>query len=78
MFSGSFLTLINRIANGELSEFEADCPEDLKKAIMQCFEASPDNRPDALEFIEAVENVKFEIQRSLTSNRFVYYVIAIT
>ena len=63
MFSGSFLTLINRIANGELSEFEADCPEDFKEVIMQCFEARPDNRPDAVEFIEVVENVKFEMER---------------
>ena len=71
MFSGSFFTLMSSIANGELSDFEADCPEDFKEAIMQCFEASPEDRPEALEFIETVENVKFEMQRSLTSHRYV-------
>ena len=64
MVSGSFLTLMMRIANGELSKFYADCPEGFKLAIMQCFEMKPDNRPDALEFIEVVESVKFELQRS--------------
>ena len=30
---------------------------------MQCFEADPGNRPTALEFIEAAENVRFNMQR---------------
>ena len=71
MFTGSFLTLINRIANCELAKFEADCPQEFKTAITQCFEPKADNRPDAHEFIEAVENVKFELQRSSTSRRYV-------
>ena len=73
MFSGSQFILINRIANVELSKFEVDCPEDFKEAIMQCFDARPDNRPDALEFMEIVEKVKFEMQRSSTTQRYVDY-----
>ena len=71
MFTGSFLTLINRIANCELAKFEADCPQEFKEAIMQCFEPKADNRPDAAEFIEIAKKVKFELQRSSTSHRYV-------
>ena len=71
MFSGAYFPLMRKIVNNELSKFEADCPEDFKKALMRCFEANPANRPDALEFIEAVESVKFNMQPSATSHRFV-------
>ena len=66
MFSGSQFIVINRIANADVSEFEVDCPENFRKAIMQCFEARPANRPDALEFIETVEGVKFQIELSMS------------
>ena len=59
--------MINKIATVELSEFEAECPKDFELAIMQCFEANPDNRPSALEFIDMVENVKFDLQQSSTT-----------
>ena len=72
MFSGSFVTLMNRIANVELSKFEAICPEGFKTAILQCFEARPADRPDALEFIETVDLVKFNIERS-TPHRYIEY-----
>ena len=67
MFSGQFLTLVNDIADIRLSEFEANCPENFKNSIMQCFDARPDNRPDALQFMEAAEGVKFKLQQSSTS-----------
>ena len=72
MFAGPFLTLINKIASVQLLPFEADCPEDFEKAIMQCFEANPDSRPDPLSFIEMVEKVKFEMQQTSTSRYFSY------
>ena len=71
MFSGAYFPLMRKIVNNELSKFEADYPEDFKKAIMQCFKANPVDRPDALEFIETVESVKFNMQRSATSHRYV-------
>ena len=70
MFSGSLMILFNKIGNIQLSPFEVECPEDFKKAILQCFEARPDNRPNALEFMEVVERVKFEMQQS-TSQRYI-------
>ena len=70
MFSGPFLTVINKIASVKLSPFEADCPADFEKAIMQCFEAKPENRPDPLSFIEIVEKVKFEMLQSSTPQRY--------
>ena len=73
MFSGSLMIFMNKIGNVQLSPFEVDCPEDFKKAILQCFEARPDDRPDALQFMEAAERVKFEIQQSSTPQRYVDY-----
>ena len=69
MFTGTFLRVINKIASVQLSPFEADCPADFEKAIMQCFEANPTNRPDPLSFIEIVEKVKYEMQQLATLQR---------
>ena len=84
MFSGSVFQLINKIGNVELSAFVAECPVEFKRAIMQCFEVNPDNRPDALEFLEVVEALKFSMQRSsqqrffdspnLESNKMIQYI----
>ena len=56
---------MQKIASGQLSSFDADCPADFKKIILQCFEAKPTDRPDPLSVIETVEKVKFEMQQSL-------------
>ena len=77
MFTGSQFILINRIANINLSKFEVACPEDFKKAILQCFEGRPDKRPTALEFMEIVERVKFDMRQS-TTQRYVDYETATT
>ena len=63
MFTGTMFQLINKIGNVELQSFEAECPKEFKDIIMQCFEAKPGNRPSALELIETVENVRFNLQR---------------
>ena len=65
MFSGrnSYLVL-KKIENHELREFTAECPKEFKDAIMQCFEFDPNNRPDAYEFMEIVENIRFNLQRA--------------
>ena len=76
MFSGSFLNLMTTIANVDLSKFDAECPDGFKEAIMQCFEARPGNRPEAYEFIETVESVKLEMNRSSTY-RYVAFEIKI-
>ena len=73
MFSGSQFILTNRIANVQLSPFEVECPDAFREAILQCLEAKPSDRPDALQFLEAVEKVKFLLQRSLTLQRYVEY-----
>ena len=62
--------MMAKIGNVELQKFDADCPADFKKIIMQCFEANPANRPDALEILESVESVKFNVQRASTTRRF--------
>ena len=64
MFDGPFFDLMMKIASVQLSPFDADCPADLKEAILQCFEANPTNRPDPLSFIQTVETVKFELEKS--------------
>ena len=69
MFTGPFLKVMMKIASGQLSPFEAECPADFKKAILQCFEAKPTNRPDPLTFIEMVEKVKYEMQQLATLQR---------
>ena len=69
MFSGSLMILFNKIGNILLSPFEVDCPEDFRNAIMKCFEPRPADRPDALEFMETVERVKYEMQQSATLQR---------
>ena len=71
MFFGPVFQLIQRIGNIELREFEADCPVTFEKAIMQCFEADPADRPDALDLLEVIEKVRFEIQRKSNDKRFV-------
>ena len=69
--------MMMKIASVQLSAFEADCPADFKRAILQCFEAKPTDRPDPLSFIETVETVKFEMQQSSLLQRYVYYWYAI-
>ena len=64
MFSGSFLVVINNIANVELSPFDADFPENFKQAIMQCFEKRPDDRLNVLDFIDIVENIKYSLGKN--------------
>ena len=56
-------TLIQKIGNVELQDFKADCPKEFKRIIMQCFEANPGNRPSALEFLEAADDIRFKMQR---------------
>ena len=71
MFSGAVFQLIRKIGNVELREFSAQCPKEFKDIIMKCFEARPANRPDALDLLEVVEEVRFEIKRKSTNTRFV-------
>ena len=73
MFSGPYLRLMTKIASGQLSPFEAECPAEFKDAILQCFEANPTNRPDPLSFIQTVETVKFELEKSSLLQRYANY-----
>ena len=66
MFSGPFLVLQTKIMKNQLRKFEADCPEEYKNAIMQCFEADPKKRPDALQFLEVVENIRQDTLQQLS------------
>ena len=73
MFSGAnWFIIAKKIENHELRPFTADCPKEFKNAIMKCFEVDPNNRPDAFEFMEAVEDVRFEMQR-LKYQRLFYF-----
>ena len=71
MFSGPMFKLIQIIGNVELREFTAACPREFKNIIMKCFEARPANRPDALDLLEVVEEVRFEMKRKSTNTRLV-------
>ena len=68
MFHGSVFQLIQKIGNIELREFEAECPADFKKVLMQCLEANPADRPDALDLLEVVDNVRLEIKQKSTND----------
>ena len=71
MFHGSMFQLVSRISNVKLNKFEAECPEDFQKAIMQCFETDPADRPDALDLLENIETVRFHMKRKSSNKRFV-------
>ena len=63
MFPGPEYRLAKKIENLELQDFEAECPKEFKSIIMQCFEADPGNRPSALEFVEAADDIRFKLQQ---------------
>ena len=64
MFSGPLLIVARKTENHELRAFTAECPKEFKNAIMQCFEVDPNSRPDAFEFMETVESIRFNLKRS--------------
>ena len=56
--------VLKKIENHELRAFTAECPKEFKDAIMQCFEVEPNNRPDAFELMEAIDDIRFNLKGS--------------
>ena len=78
MFSGPNLFIVaKKIENHDLRPFTADCPKEFKNAIMQCFEVDPNNRPDAFEFMEAVEDIRFKMQREENQRLFCFLFVTL-